>query len=130
MRSFSIRFLVIYSAVLTLVFAVTVFSGFAAATRANGFDEIKVHRINVVEPHGRLRLVISNRSSLTRAGYGGRTASLPPQSKPHTIASVRFHCAVYSGVHREPLSYNGSCKKRIRRGTPHSLRSDANLRAG
>jgi len=58
------RFLTIYSGVLTLVFAVTVFSGFSIGSKPATFDQINVHRINVVEPDGTLRLVISDHAKL------------------------------------------------------------------
>ncbi len=54
------RFLVVYSALLTLSFAAVVLCGFASRKGKVTFDEIDVHRINVVEPDGTLRLVISN----------------------------------------------------------------------
>lgn len=54
------RLLMIYSGVLTLVFAGTVLMGATANTRRAAFDQITVHRINVVEPDGTLRMVISN----------------------------------------------------------------------
>lgn len=59
------KFMAIYSGVLTLVFAATLASGFAqtVAPKKVSFDEIEVHRINVVEPDGTLRLVISNKAS-------------------------------------------------------------------
>src|SRR5262245_13208431 len=52
------RFLVVYSFVLTGMLAVTVFT--APAPKKTSFDEIDVHRINVLEPDGTLRMVISN----------------------------------------------------------------------
>ncbi|MEZ5428231.1 MAG: hypothetical protein R2747_18320 [Pyrinomonadaceae bacterium] len=55
------RFLSIYSGILTVVFAVTVFSGFSTSKPKN-FDEINVHRINILEPDGTLRFVLSNRN--------------------------------------------------------------------
>jgi hypothetical protein len=58
------RFLAIYSGTLTLVCAVTVVYGFSAARRSETVDQITVHRINVVEPDGTLRMVISNRNKL------------------------------------------------------------------
>jgi hypothetical protein len=58
------RFLVIYSGVLTAVFAAVVLSGFAAAGKKIKFDEIEVQRINIVEPDGTLRMVISNKAEL------------------------------------------------------------------
>lgn len=54
------RLLMIYSGVLTLVFAGTVLMGATSGTRRATFDEITVHRVNVVEPDGTLRMVISN----------------------------------------------------------------------
>ena len=58
------RFLVIYSGVLTVIFAVTILSGFAADNKKVRFDEIEVHRINIVEPDGTLRMIISNKARL------------------------------------------------------------------
>jgi hypothetical protein len=55
------RFLVIYSSVLTLVFAATVLGGFAMLRNAR-FGIITARRINIVEPDGTVRLTISNRA--------------------------------------------------------------------
>jgi hypothetical protein len=54
------RVLMIYAGVLTAVFAITVLSGFARAPGKLSLDELDVHRINVREPDGTLRLVISD----------------------------------------------------------------------
>jgi hypothetical protein len=51
--------LVAYSAVLTTTIAIVLLLG-ARSPRNDSFDEIQVHRINVVEPDGTLRMVISN----------------------------------------------------------------------
>ncbi|HTQ54860.1 MAG TPA: hypothetical protein VMI94_10390 [Bryobacteraceae bacterium] len=59
---FSQRFLTIYSGVLTATFAVTVLSGFAKRSRSASFDDITVRRINIVEPDGTLRMVLSNKA--------------------------------------------------------------------
>ena len=56
------RFLIIYSGLLTMVFAVTLLGGFVAHPRKPKFDEIDVQRINVWEPDGTLRMVISNKA--------------------------------------------------------------------
>jgi hypothetical protein len=53
------RFLVIYSGVLTLVFAATVLGEFAML-RNGRFGIITARRINIVEPDGTVRLTISN----------------------------------------------------------------------
>lgn len=61
---FGQRFLVVYSGVLTAVFAVTVLSGFVGATtKKTTLGELTVQRINVVEPDGTLRMVISNKAT-------------------------------------------------------------------
>jgi hypothetical protein len=57
------RFLAIYSGTLTLVFLITILSGFSELKRAKTFDEITVHRINIVEPDGTIRMVLSNKNS-------------------------------------------------------------------
>jgi hypothetical protein len=57
------RILAIYSAVLTVVAGVTVLTA-ATASKTAAFDEITVQRINVVEPDGTLRMVVSNHARL------------------------------------------------------------------
>jgi hypothetical protein len=54
------KFLTLYSAVLTSGLTVALLSGFSAGTTDAKFDTITVQRINVVEPNGTLRLVVSN----------------------------------------------------------------------
>lgn len=53
------RFLVLYSGVLTAVFVATVLVAFGP-WRTGTFRELTVERLNVVEPDGTLRMVISN----------------------------------------------------------------------
>ena len=55
--------LVVYSAVLSTVFALMILTG-AKSAQIQTFDEIQAHRINIVEPDGTLRMVISNRDRL------------------------------------------------------------------
>jgi hypothetical protein len=57
------RFLVVYSGLLTLIFAVVVLGGFSQSRQKQKFAEIDVERINVVEPDGTLRMVISNKAA-------------------------------------------------------------------
>ena len=57
------RFLAFYSGVLTVVFAVTVLGGFTLR-QPTQFGEIDVERINVREPDGTLRFVVSNQAKL------------------------------------------------------------------
>ena len=74
------RFLEIYAGVLTAALAITVFGGFAESHKT-AFDEVNVHRINVVEPDGTLRLVISDKAkfrvrSSTERKLRGRTGTI------------------------------------------------------
>lgn len=57
------KVLVVYSTVVTTMLAVFTLAG-AAAPRVQRFDEIDVHRINVREADGTLRMVISNHARL------------------------------------------------------------------
>lgn len=88
------KFLVVYSGVLTLVFAFTFLSGFMQAGIApQSFDTISVQRINIVEPDGTIRMVISNNNRIPGiivhgheyADYGGR--------KAQTTAGMLFYDA-------------------------------------
>ena len=56
------RFLAVYSGCVTALLAVTVLCGFTAVERMTTFDEITVHRINVVEPDGTIRMVLTNKA--------------------------------------------------------------------
>ncbi|MGA2747117.1 MAG: hypothetical protein ABSE44_20655, partial [Candidatus Sulfotelmatobacter sp.] len=73
------RLLLIYAAFLTCVLSVMLLSG-AAAPKANDFDEITVHRINVIEPDGTLRMVISDHAKLP--GVIVRGHEKPPVDRP------------------------------------------------
>jgi hypothetical protein len=55
------RVLLAYSGVLTVVLCVVLLSG-AGSKRKASFDQIDVKRINLVEPDGTIRMVISNRA--------------------------------------------------------------------
>lgn len=56
------RFLAVYSGVLTVAFTAAVLCAFAITPKKATFDELDVHRINLVEPDGTLRLVISDKA--------------------------------------------------------------------
>jgi hypothetical protein len=56
------RFLAAYSGVVTLLFAATILTGFARTPKKASFDEITVGRINIVEPDGTMRMILSNKS--------------------------------------------------------------------
>jgi hypothetical protein len=73
------KILVVYSTVLTTLVAAFTFSAQGQA-RVQQFDEIDVHRINVREPDGTLRLVISNRTRLP--GVINKGKELPKRERP------------------------------------------------
>ena len=60
------RFLLVYSGVLTMVFAACVIAACATASRRAQFEEIDVQRINIIEPGGKVRLVISDQTRVPR----------------------------------------------------------------
>jgi len=73
MRSFSSDdYLKIYYSVLTLVFGMTVLGGLSAQPQKTKFDEIEVRRIDIVEPDGTVRLIISDKAEFPGAIVKGR----------------------------------------------------------
>ena len=68
-----IRLLKFYCAAVTLAAAVLVLCAFQAAPQKQKFGEIDVQRINVVEPDGKLDLVISNKALFPAPILGGKT---------------------------------------------------------
>jgi hypothetical protein len=74
------KILVVYSTVLTTLLAAFTVAGSAAA-RVQPFDEIDVHRINVREPDGTLRMVISNHARLPGVIVQGKEH--PPVDRPY-----------------------------------------------
>lgn len=55
------RLLLVYSGVLTIVLCIVLLTG-AASDKKTSFDEIDVKRINVIEPDGTVRLIISDKT--------------------------------------------------------------------
>ncbi len=78
------RFLVIYSGVVTLAFLLAVYFGFVhplhSGSRVAEFDRIRVHRIDLVEPDGTERLIISNRSDYPGSFYQGKEVARPDRN--------------------------------------------------
>lgn len=66
------RFLAVYSAVLTLTFAVFVLIGARKSAPNANFDQITTHRINIIEPDGTVRMVISDETEFPGAYYMGK----------------------------------------------------------
>ena len=84
MQSIAARYLVIYSGVVTLAFITTVYVGFVhpghGASRVVDFDRIRAHRIDLVEPDGTERLILSNRSDYPGSFYHGKEFARPDRS--------------------------------------------------
>jgi hypothetical protein len=82
------RYLVAYATLLTAVFAFTVFAGLAPAKKTR-FDEIDVQRINLVEPDGTLRMVLSNHARLPGVMVHGKEQPPGPDG-PRPQAGMIF----------------------------------------
>lgn len=65
------KFLVMYSAVVSTVLLAIVLIG-AKKSGIQDFDEVRVHRIDVVEPDGTLRMVISDHNRLPAVIINGK----------------------------------------------------------
>src|ERR1700722_16854173 len=71
------RFLAIYSGCLTVIFAVTVLAGFARPWQNASFDQITVRRMNVVEPDGTVRLILSDKAEFPGLYLHGKETQRP-----------------------------------------------------
>jgi hypothetical protein len=73
------KILISYSTIASTALLVTVLAG-AASQKIATFDELNVHRIDVVEPDGTLRLVISDAAELPGVIVKGKER--PPADRP------------------------------------------------
>jgi hypothetical protein len=74
------KFLIIYStAVSSIVLAVVLMGARAQPTR---FDEISVHRLNITEPDGTLRMVVSNKDRLPPVIIKGKERPEMGEARP------------------------------------------------
>ena len=82
-----LRFLQAYAVFLTAVLAVLAVTAFRAAPPQppTSFKEINVERINVVEPDGKLRMVISNRTRSIGPIYKGKPFGYAGGTRPGMI---------------------------------------------
>lgn len=86
-------FLVVYSGVLTAVVSVAALSGFTSATGNARFDTITVQRINVVEPDGTLRMVLTNNKKIPAIIVEGHEYSDFTGRRGSTEAGIYFYDA-------------------------------------
>ena len=82
------KWLAIYSAVVSTALLCVVLLG-AARPQPKEFDEIRVHRIEVTEPDGTLRMVISNKDRLPPVIIKGKER--PEMGEPRPQAGMLFY---------------------------------------
>jgi hypothetical protein len=83
------RFLVVYSGALTAVFVAVIFLGAKqAVSRKEAFNEIDVQRINIVEPDGTVRMIISDTARAPGAIFRGKEYPHPDGRK---VAGMIFY---------------------------------------
>ena len=80
-----LRALKAYAVVTTLLFGGLTVSAFRQAEQNQRFGEIDVERINIIEPDGKLRMVISNRPRSIGPIYKGEPFGYPGGSRPGII---------------------------------------------
>ncbi|MGH7505329.1 MAG: hypothetical protein ACRELX_06745 [Longimicrobiales bacterium] len=80
-----LRALKTYALVMTLLFGALIIAAFRQAEQKQQFEEIDVERINVVEPDGKLRMVISNRARSIGPIYKGEPFGYPGGTRPGII---------------------------------------------
>ncbi|MBV8673696.1 MAG: hypothetical protein JOZ33_09710, partial [Acidobacteriaceae bacterium] len=82
------KFLLLYSALVSTAL-LCMFLVAAAKPHGSEFDEIRVHRINILEPDGTLRLVISNKDRLPPVIIKGKEH--PEAGEPRSQAGMLFY---------------------------------------
>ncbi len=103
------RFLVSYSAVVTIAFAVTLYLAGVrpvhGASNTTDFDRIRVHRIDVIEPDGTQRLVVSNRNDFPGDFFHGKEIARPDRGDAAGLIFLNDE-----GTEDGGLIYSGSGK--------------------
>ena len=84
-RDRDIRFLKRYALASTTIILAMAATAFVRQPRKQKFGEIDVERINIVEPDGKLRLVISNRPRSIGPIYKGKPFGYPGGTRPGII---------------------------------------------
>ena len=74
-----------YSLLMTAAFGVMAFAAFRQGSQNTKFTEVDVERINIVEPDGKLRMVISNRPRSIGPIYKGTPFGFPGGGRPGMI---------------------------------------------
>lgn len=78
------HYLVAYSTAVTLAFMLTVYFGFVrrvhGASNTTEFDRIRAHRIDLIEPDGTERLILSDRADFPGSFYHRKEIARPDRS--------------------------------------------------
>lgn len=80
-----LRLLRAHAFITSSLLIVFLLAGFLQAARRTRFTEIDVERINIVEPNGKLRMVISNRPRSIGPVYKGKPFGYPGGTRPGII---------------------------------------------
>lgn len=88
MKRISQQILLVYSVVASTVLIALTLMG-ASDHRIQSFDQIQVHRIDVVEPDGTVRMVISNKNRLPPVIIKGKER--PEMGEPRPQAGMIFY---------------------------------------
>src|SRR5687767_15404996 len=80
-----LRMLKGYAVLVTLLFGTLSIAAFRQSSQKVRFTEIDVERINIVEPDGTLRMVISNRPRSIGPVYKGKPFGYPGGTRPGMI---------------------------------------------
>lgn len=75
----------VYAIVMTVLVTVVSLSAFQSQSTRTRFTEVDVERINIVEPDGKLRMVISNRPRSIGPIYKGKPFGYPGGTRPGII---------------------------------------------
>jgi len=107
-----LRLLKGYAALSTLLLALLTTAAFRQAAQKTRFTEIDVERINVVEPDGKLRMVISNRPRSIGPVYKGKPFGYPGGTRPGIIffndEGTENGGLTFTGRRREDGTYSSS----------------------
>jgi hypothetical protein len=71
----------VWLAVLSVALVLMMRGNAAAERKVTDFDEINVHRINIIEPDGKPRVIISDRASMAGLYWGGKEYRHPTRNE-------------------------------------------------
>jgi hypothetical protein len=107
-----LRLLKGYAVVVTILLGTLSIAAFRQSSQKTRFTEIDVERINIVEPDGRLRMVISNRSRSIGPIYKGKPFGYPGGTRPGMIffndEGTENGGLTFTGRTREDGTYSSS----------------------